>query len=77
MMKDRAFYVPGTSSESWNKVPPPVRVYVRNDCFDKVAPPLPPSSAPLSDTAKPWQACATACHVRNDCLNNMPSHLHP
>ena len=61
MMKDRAFYVPGTRSESWNTVTPPVRVYVRNDCYDRVRPPLlPPAPRLCQVLQRPWQACATA-----------------
>ena len=84
MMKDRAFYVPGTRSESWNTVTPPVRVYVRNDCYDRVHPP-PSLPAPrlcqvLQSPGRPAQlliVCAMTAYMRCPDLNAGISALSP
>ena len=35
-MSGECFFVPGSTSHSWNQVTPSTRILVRNDCLEKV-----------------------------------------
>lgn len=59
LVNGRAFYIPGSTKDSWNKITPVTRILVRNDKFIEVCTPV---TLPCFPSSPPRNPAHLICH---------------